>query len=200
MVILARHQPPSEGGFTSCPHSPFLLWPSAEELSKHSGRHSVQPAFQGTKHFYSFLLPALWQRREARATAIQAERGRRWGSGFPTVPQAALTNPGTEDVSRDNYRSCLISLMWANTVGCFPPPSPATTEDPSAFNLFTCCFLLSWYNVGNALTLCLSFSRYKRPFIFLLCFPRSCNLLLISVCKTLSSSSKGRCKRKTKYH
>lgn len=125
-VILERHQPPSGRGFSSLPHSSFLLGHLGEEFSKHSGRYSVQPVFQQTKQFYSSLLPAFCQGKAARATAVQAERGRWQGSEFPTVPQAAPTNSGTV-VSGGGCRCPMLPAFqhWpalSKQGWSFPPP------------------------------------------------------------------------------
>lgn len=117
--------------------------------------------------------------------------------GQPELPQFKLRE--ADGKGQDFLQSCKLLLRTLGQLSeemvadrpVLPvfPHWPALSKQgwlfspSSASNLFTCCFVLSWHHVENALSLCLSFSRYKRLIIFLLCFPRSCNALLISVCK-----------------
>lgn len=201
--LLLRHQPPSDGEYLVF-LTPLLFFDPQQR--------SFQSILVGTQFSLSFNRQNSFTHfcfhlsaRAGQTEILQFKlRGRQQGSGFPTVLQAAPANPGTA-VSGDG---CRLPCAVCPVIPHWPAVSKqgwlfythTDIEPPHCVSkLVACCFVLSWAFAGNALSFFLSFPRYKR-LRFCCVFPKSCNPLLISASKMLSSSSKGRCKRRTKYH
>lgn len=190
-------------GVSSLPHSSFLLWPSAEKLPKHSGRYSGSACLSTDKTILlisaSIFLPEQGRQSYCSSSWEADNKGQDFLQSCKLLLQTLgqLSQAMAADCPVLSVLCSRIGLLWANRAGCFTHTQIQIPHRAS--NLDTCCFVLSWPCVGNALSFFLSLPRKKR-FRFCCVFPRSCNPLLISACKMLSSSSKGRCKRRTKYH
>lgn len=116
--ILERHQPPSGRGVSSLARSSFLLWPSAEKLTKHSGRYSCLLSFYCLSVNKIVLListfcqnchSSSWERQTANVRI----------SYSPTNFSYRLWDRRRLQITL----CCLCShpdLLWANRTGFFP--------------------------------------------------------------------------------